>query len=152
MLTVHRIGSKEALRDARAARSDWLRELRAGAQAQTRRRFRSPPRNVLLARLERAADELDFRIESVSLHRPVQLAPEIVLETTHYLGLAHALPHVVDRIDPPPRSNRRAYEGIFIEAVDERGIPFVIVSDALCGQVVGSQWARSEPLFPYPHG
>jgi hypothetical protein len=126
--------------------------LRTAALRNPRRRFPSPARRVLLARLDRAAAQFGFRVETVTLRRPLHLAPQIVIESRHYLALGHALPQILYWIDPPPRSNNRAYEGIFIEAVDERHVPFVIVFDSLRGQVAGGQWARSEPLFPYAHG
>jgi hypothetical protein len=43
------------------------------------------------------------------------------------------------------------YEGFYFQGNDERGIPFVIVSDLTRGQVEGSQFARSEELYPYAH-
>ena len=151
---LHRIGPAEASADARSSQVEWIGMLRAAASRNPRRRFPSPPRRLLVARLDRAAALFGFRVETVTLRRPLQLAPQIV--SRHYLALAHALPQILDRIDPPPRSNNRAYEGIFIEAVDERHVPFVIVFDSLRGQIAGGQaggqWARSEPLFPYAHG
>jgi phage terminase large subunit-like protein len=126
--------------------------LRTAAIRNPHRRFPSPPRHVLVARLDRAASLFGFHVETVTLRRPLQLAPLIVIESRHYLALAHALPRILDRIDPPPRSNNRVYEGIFIEAVDEHHVPFVIAFDSLRGQIAGGQWARSKPLFPYAHG
>src|SRR5207244_1192566 len=138
----HRISAREALADARSSKSEWIGMLRTAALSNPRRRFASPPRHVLLARLDRAAAQFGFRVETVTLRRPRQLAPQIVIESRHYLALANTLPQILDRIDPPPRSNNRAYEGIFIEAVDEQQIPFVIAFDSLRGQVAGGQWAR----------
>lgn len=148
----HRIGPAEALADVRGAHREWLGMLHAAAIRNPKRHFRSPARRVLVSRLDRASSTFGFRVESVTIRRPHQLAPEIVIESRDYLRLAHALPQILDRIDPPPRSNDRVYEGVFLEAVDERHVPFVLVFDSLRGQVAGGQWARSDALFPYAHG
>jgi len=148
----HPVSSEEAIRDARASLAHWQKLLRQAAIRNPRRRFPSPPRARLLTRLDHAAARYDFHIEAVTLRRPDQLAPQILLESNHYLTLAHALPPILDRIDPPPRSNRRAYEGIYIEAVDQQQTPYVIVFDSLRGQIASGQWARSDALFPYDHG
>ena len=68
-----------------------------------------------------------------------------------YLGLVHALPRVERSLDG--YADHPAYEGFYLEAQDERGVPFVIVSTAARGgSPEGSQWARSEELYPFPHG
>jgi hypothetical protein len=149
---LHRIGPSEALADARAAHAKWLEMLQAAAQGNSKRRFQSPSGGLLAQRLDRAASAFGFQVESVTLRRPQQLAPDIVIESDDYLALVRSLPQILDRIDPPPRSNNRVYEGIFLEAVDEQHAPFVLVFDSLRGQVAGGQWARADALFPYEHG
>ena len=90
------------------------------------------------------------------LLRPGQLAPEIAVRTTHYLALARALPGILRNLDPhSAQSDTRgwSYEGFFFEAQDENGAPFLAVYNFWRGQHNGGgQWARSEPLFPFPHG
>jgi hypothetical protein len=45
------------------------------------------------------------------------------------------------------------YEGFFLEAQDERGVPFLSVYNFWRGQHKGGgQGARSEALFPFSHG
>ena len=92
----------------------------------------------------------------MKLLRPRQLAPEIAVRTTDYLGLAQALPGILRRLDPHEgRSDTRgwSYEGFFIEARDERGVPFLAVYNFWRGQHKGGgQWARSEALYPFQHG
>lgn len=44
------------------------------------------------------------------------------------------------------------FEGFYLEGRDERGVPFVIVTDVVRGEVMGGQWARSDALFPFQHG
>src|SRR4051812_46211861 len=81
---VHRVGAQEAIRTARQTRASWLAAMRKGAREQPRRRFASPRRSVLIARLQRAADEFHFEIKAVRMHRIVQAAPEIMIQTTDY--------------------------------------------------------------------
>jgi len=80
----------------------------------------------------------------------------VVVETRHYLAVARAIPKIERSLDPHTGADDRtgwAYEGFYFEARDERGVPFVIVSNAMRGPSAGGgQWARSEELFPFPHG
>jgi hypothetical protein len=47
----------------------------------------------------------------------------------------------------------RRYEGFYLEAQDERGVPFLGVYNFWRGNHKGGgQWARSEPLYPFQHG
>jgi len=149
---VHRIGRAEAIRDARSAHEEWLGMLRARARAAPLRAFPSPPRTVLMARLESLATKLHFRIRSVTMQRPLQLAPDVVIASDDYVRLARDVPQIVDTIDPPPRTNDRVYEGIFLECVDSSGVPFALTFSAVRTHVVGGQWARADVLFPYAHG
>lgn len=43
------------------------------------------------------------------------------------------------------------YEGFFLGAQDEQGEPFLAVYNAWRAHG-GGQWARSEALYPFPHG
>ena len=105
-----------------------------------------------MRRLSTQAAHRRFTIESVTWRRPRQDAPDVVIESNNYTAVAHALPQIVDAIDPPPHSNRKAYEGIFVEAVDSLGVPYVAISDSLRHTLSGSQWARADDLYPYAHG
>jgi len=58
-------------------------------------------------------------------------------------------------IDPIRRHRRprEAFEAVFFEAQDERAVPFIIVSGVDRGpNPHGGEWARSEELYPGPHG
>lgn len=148
-----RVTPAEAVRDVRSARLEWLGEVRANAIRDSTRHFPNLPRTVFAQRLERQAERHDFAVESITWrHAGAQDVPDVVVESSRYAALARALPAVLDAVDPPPRSNSRAYEAIFIEAVDPHHVPFVAVFDSLRDHVMGGQWARSEALFPYAHG
>jgi hypothetical protein len=88
------------------------------------------------------------------MRHPRQLAPEVVVESTDFVHAAKHLGAVIDAIDPahPPHSNARVYEAIFVELVDERGIPYALAFDSLRGHIEGGQWARAEALYPFAHG
>jgi hypothetical protein len=141
--------------DARL-RVQWKREIRSRAIEAPREHFDNLSPQTLETRLTEAAREHGFQVVAVKLHRPEQLAPEITVRTTHYLALARALPSILRSLDPHSgRSDNRgwSYEGFFIEARDERSVPFFAVFNFWRGQHKGGgQWARSEALYPFPHG
>jgi hypothetical protein len=148
-----RVTPAAAVRDVRAARREWLREVHADAVRDPTRRFPNPRRAAFERRLAAAARSYRFAVASVTWRGAgAQDVPDVVVESSRYEQLARDLPHVLDAIDPPPRSDSRVYEAIFLEAVDPRHVPFVAVFDSLRDHVMGGQWARADPLYPYAHG
>ncbi|MDQ2909470.1 MAG: hypothetical protein M3R26_03155 [Actinomycetota bacterium] len=145
------MNDKEAARQARSARAGWLRDMNNAARKYPGIRFRSLSREVLLSRLAREARVHDFDIVSVRMLRPRQLAPAVVVRTTHYVELARATGSILGKLDPVVRYDR-VYEGFYFEAQDERGVPFFSAYNVMRGRIEGGQWARSEPLYPFPHG
>jgi hypothetical protein len=127
--------------------------VKANAIRDAARRFPSPPRATFERRLAAVSQRDAFRVESVTW-RPqgAQDVPDVVIESPRLLQTAHDLPAVLDAVDPPPRSNSRAYEAIFVEAVDAQHVPFVAIFDALRDHVMGGQWARGDALYPFAHG
>jgi hypothetical protein len=153
----HVVRSAEALRVSRRVTASWKRELRRRAQTAPAQRFRNLPPDVLRSRLEAAAERYSFEVVSVQLLRPRQLAPRIVVKTTHYLELARAAPELLRRLDPKAStSDDRTgwrFEGFYFEARDEHEVPFFTVDNFWRGPGPGGgQWARSDRLFPYEHG
>jgi hypothetical protein len=154
---VHRIGPAEALTAARRARADWKVELRRRAREDPRKRFPNPSSAVLRSRLEQAGERYGFEIVSLRLLRPRQLAPLVVVRTTHYAELARATRAILRGIDPKASTGDDrtgwGYEGFYFEARDERGIPFLLTFNFWRGTSGGGgQWARSQALFPFLHG
>ncbi len=49
-------------------------------------------------------------------------------------------------------SHSRAYEGFYFEVGDGHNAREFAFASALRGTNQESEWARSEPLFPFPHG
>jgi hypothetical protein len=148
---VHRVTDKQALGGARSARGSWIRDLNDAARKHPGICFRSPGREVLLARLEREARAHDFQVVSARMLRPRQLAPAVVVRTTHYIALARATGAILENLEPVEKYDRD-YEGFYLEAQDERGIPFFSAFNVMRGRIEGGQWARSEPLYPFAHG
>jgi hypothetical protein len=140
------------------ARAEWLKEVRASAAHGDRAtRFPSPSRTVLLQRLRRAARLYGFRIVRVTMLRPLQSAPVIVVSSDRKLAVARATPKIVELFDPhrTTRSNPSgyAYEAYFFEARDGRGVPYLATFNHWRPpHVGGGQWAASERLYPFPHG
>ena len=154
---VHRIGPAEARAAARRASREWEQELRKRGPEDPGTRFPNLSRQELLRRLDEAARAYEFDVVSVTFLRPRQLAPRIVVRTKHYQRLARATPAILKRIDPraPAQGDYRGwrYEGFFFEAQDEHGIPFLATFNFWRGSGPGGgEWARSEPLYPFPHG
>jgi hypothetical protein len=155
--TVIRISSDQAMRTGRIVFAEWRRALQAGARAAPRRRFDNLPPSELKRRLAVLASAHDFRVVRVAFLHPVQLAPIVIVRTTHYEQLAHATPSILHQIDPRRDTNDDRtgwrYEGFFFEAQDEHGVPFLTVENWWRGpHGGGGDWARSDPLFPFPHG
>ncbi len=133
----------------------WKASLRADVRRAPEKRFHNLPPRDFLARFHSAAARYGFTITSVRFYKPRQLAPYVRVETTHYLRLARAMATIEQAINPHGgRSDLKgwSYEGFYFQADDERGIPFIITSTLTRGQVAGSQWARSEQLYPFSHG
>jgi hypothetical protein len=153
----HKVGSYEATRSVRAALRSWNRELAKRARAAPAQRFDNLPVATLERRLQVLAEAHDFDVVTVQLNRPAQLAPRVIVRTTHYPELAKATPVILRRLDPKRATNDDRtgwrFEGFFFEARDEHGIPFLATFNFWRGgNGGGGQFARSEQLYPFEHG
>jgi hypothetical protein len=147
--TVYRIGPTQAIRQGRMSRAYFRRELKVGARSRPGEQFESPPLSELLPRVRRQAAQHQFRVVSLRMLRPKQLAPMLIVRTTHYVGLARATTSILHDLDG--RYGDR-YEGFYFEARDEFGVPFFTTETLRRDRTEGGQWARSEALFPFAHG
>ena len=140
------------------ARAQWLKEVRASARdGDGATRFPSPPRAVLMQRLERAARRYRFRIVRVTVLHPLQRVPVIVIRSDRKHALARATPKIIETFDPrrPTRGNPSgyAYEAYFLVAEDTHRTPFLATFNHWRPpHVGGGQWAATEDLYPFPHG
>ncbi len=149
------ISDATARADGTSDLARWKTSLRVDARRAPEERFHNLPPRTFLARLHSAAARYGFTITSVRFYKPRQLAPYVRVETRHYLRLAHAVAAIERAINPHGGTSDLggwSYEGFYFQADDERGIPFIIASTLTRGQVAGSQWARSEQLYPGAHG
>jgi hypothetical protein len=157
---VHRISATEARKDVTKSESWWRHQIQSRANAYPRQQFANLPAKELRLRLARLAARYDFQVVSLELWQPLpqQLAPKVVVTTTHYLALAQATPAIMKQLDPKRRTGDDRtgwrYEGFFFEADDEHAVPFLAVFNFMRGTYSrgDGQWARSEPLFPFAHG
>lgn len=155
--TRHKVGAAEAVKAGQVSRAQWRQEIARRAREDPATRFPNLAPFLLRQRLAEAARRYDFEVVSVRLLRPRQLAPEIVVRTKRYLRLARATPAILRALDPrlPARDDRRGweYEAFYFEARDEHDVPFLLAFNFMRGEGGGGgEWARSERLFPFPHG
>jgi hypothetical protein len=110
-------------------------------------RFQNPTPQLFRARVALAGCRFGFRVNSLRLLKPLQLAPLLVVEIdTDRKTFAANVPHIEDLLNPIG-----AFEGFFLEARDHKG-PFLVTSQTLRGQERGSQWAWNTTALPFPHG
>lgn len=150
--TVFAISDREAENAGRVAQRTWLTGLQTRARKHPARRFDNPTRADLRRRLHDLAGRYGFDVVSAKVLRPRQDAPVVVVRTTHYRDLARSTSTILKQLDPGGGRSAWRYEGFFWEARDERGVPFLIASTLTRGRVEGTQWARSEALYPYRRG
>ena len=122
--------AEKAKAQAAFAERSWEHEIESRARRYPEKRFANPSKDELIADLRGLARKNDFELVSLRFLKPRQLAPKVVIRTTHYLDLAHATLAILRRIDPrtPALKDSQGwkYEGFYFEAQDERGIPFLI--------------------------
>jgi hypothetical protein len=145
-----------ARQDERAAREQWVAEIMRRARETPSQRFSNLAMRQLRQRLTEAASRYHFTVKAVRFVRPRQLAPLVVIQTRDYLAFAHAVPAIENSLDPHRGHSDQAgwaFEGFFLEAQDERGVPFLRIFNFLRGSDPGGgQWARSDQLYPFSHG
>jgi hypothetical protein len=140
------------------AKKEWLKEVRSAAKTGDRARdFPSPSRTLLLKRLERARRLYGFQLVSVTMLRPLQLVPVIMIQSNRKLALARAVPAIIQIFNPRHVTRRNpsgpAYEAYFLVAQDRQGVPYLATFNFMrAPRVGGGQWAASESLYPFPHG
>jgi hypothetical protein len=114
-------------------------------------RFPNPTALGFRRELAGVARRYGFRVVSLRLLRPEQLAPMLVVETdrdrTEFVHDVAAIQRLLD----PIAHRRLAFEG-FMLVVERDGSPFVAVSDIARGQVASSQWSANRCVYPYLHG
>ncbi|HTE83950.1 MAG TPA: hypothetical protein VK821_04395 [Dehalococcoidia bacterium] len=140
------------------ARKEWLSALQTAAKTGDRAaRFPSPSRRVLMQRLRQAQGRYGFEIVTVRMLHPLQSAPVIVIRSDKKVAMAHATLAIIKLFDPRHVTNTNpsgfAYEGYFLSAEDQHGVPYLATfHHSRCCPPGGGEWAASENLYPFPHG
>lgn len=141
--------------------ADWEASLARDELSASPTRFRAPSRGWLLARLVRLQRLYHFHVTGFRyLHRfPGGPRPApLLIVTADPQSFVRATPLVLRGLDQRPRASLRArvvwnYEAFFLEARDRFGAPFLVVFDNWRSpHPGGGQWARTESLYPFPHG
>lgn len=148
---------EQAAAVVRRAKGAWQQTLRANAADDPAARFDNLTEDEFLARLNEAAREYDYRVVEVRWLKPLQAAPLVVVETDDPSMLSNDTPAILRLLDPQAPVGEDwegwAFEGFFFEARDMDGIPVLIVFNHWRGSDRGGgEWARSEALYPFPHG
>jgi hypothetical protein len=149
--TRHVISDTAASDDVQLQLARWVTDIARRGREHPSQRFANLSVRQVRERLGAAAAHYRFTVERLRFFHPRQLEPLVILQTRHYLALARAIPAIERSLNPDVTG--WAFEGFFLEAQDERGVPFITAHDALRGpDGYGSQWARSDQLFPFAHG
>jgi hypothetical protein len=154
--TRHVISATAASDDVQTQLASWVADIDHRGRDDPSERFANLPAAQFRRRLAAAAARYHFTVKKVQFLHPAQAAPLVIVQSRRYLALAHAVPAIESSLDPHTGHSDQtgwAYEGFFLEAQDERGIPFIATSNFMRGAGPGGgQWARSNQLYPFTHG
>ena len=116
-------------------------------------RFPYPSPATLRRRIARAGHRYGFRVASLRLLRPEQIAPLLVVETSRSReAFVRDIPAIMKLLDPRTTVGRRTaqgFEGFLFAAEDARG-PFTETEYLSRGQSEGGEWAANHCLYAYP--
>ena len=117
-------------------------------------RFPNPTVAAFRARAAAVGRRYGFRIGSLRLLHPLQLAPLLIVKTSRdRKAFVHDVPAIMRLLDPIRSTRGRAavtFDGFFFEADDSRG-PFVRVENVYRGETMGGEWSWNPCVYPYPH-
>ena len=95
-----------------------------------------------------------FRVVSLKLLRPRQLAPLLVVTTERgRRAFVRDVPAIMRLLDPIRTGHQQTaltFEGFYLEARDAQGA-FVRVDNVFRGEVMGGQWSWDRCVYPYNH-
>lgn len=155
--SVASVPAEKAAAIVRQAKEDWQHVLSANASDDSSAHFDNLTEDEFLARLRDAANQYGFRVVEAHWLEPLQAAPLVVVQAQHPVRFAQETPAILRTLDPHAPIGEDwegwAFEGFFFEARDSDGVPFLAIFNHLRGSDRGGgQWARSEGLYPFPHG
>jgi hypothetical protein len=115
--------------------------------------FPNPTAAAFRKRVALAGRRYGFRVISLRLLRPRQMAPLLIVGTSrHRRAFSHDVPLIMDLLNPYSRGPHRVaqtFEGFLFAAEDAQG-PFLEVQNIARGIGQGGEWAAGRCLYPYP--
>lgn len=116
-------------------------------------RFPNPSPQAFRARVDLIGRRFGFRVVSLKLLRPEQIAPLLVVETKRprkqFIRDVAAINALLDPTSHTRSRTAATFEGFFFEARDARGA-FVRTSGVSRGSNEGGQWSWNRCDYPYP--
>lgn len=117
-------------------------------------RFPNPSAPAFRRRVDLVGRRYGFRVVSLRLLRPRQIAPLLVVETDRdrraFVGDIPAINSLLNPITAGAGENAFTFEGFLLEARDGGG-PFVRVDNVNRGEASGGQWSWDRCVYPYEH-
>ena len=117
-------------------------------------RFPNPSPAVFRRRVALIGRRYGFRVESIRLLRPLNLAPLVIVSTdrkrTAFAKDVAAIMRLLDPISRGRRTSAVTFEGFMFEARDRNG-PFIRLDNAYRGETMGGEWAWDRCWYPYAH-
>jgi hypothetical protein len=117
-------------------------------------RFPNPTAQAFRRRVQLVGKRYGFRVASLRLLRPRQLAPLVVVQTDrNRKAFVADVPAILALLDPTtsgPGATALSFEGFFFEARDAKG-PFVRTENVYRGEVEGGEWSWSRCVYPFQH-
>jgi hypothetical protein len=112
------------------------------------------------SRLRALSRRYGFRVKSLVVLHADGDAPQIRVESDHPKQFNTQLSVIVRKLEASPTPNCWASDtcvnGLWIEADDAAGSPFLATASVLAGPAqnggYGAQWVRTGLPYPYPHG
>lgn len=113
--------------------------------------FPNPSPHAFRKRAALVGRRYGFRIASLRLVRPLQLAPLLVVKTSQSRNaFVKDVPVILSLLNPTTRA-APTFEGLYFEAEDAHG-PFVETSGGVRGQRWGGEWSWNPNVYPFAHG
>ncbi len=117
-------------------------------------RFPNPNPAAFRGRVALIGRRYGFRVQSIRLLRPLNLAPLVVISTDRtrsaFAKDVAAIMRLLDPIASGRRTSAVTFEGFMFEARDRNG-PFIRLDNAYRGETMGGEWAWNRCWYPYPH-
>jgi len=117
-------------------------------------RFPNPTAAAFRRRVVLIGRRYGFRVQSIRLLRPLDLAPLVVISTdrtrTAFAKDVAAIMRLLDPIASGRRASAVTFEGFMFEARDRNG-RFIRLDNAYRGEAMGGEWAWNRCWYPYPH-